>query len=59
MVSGQTYRWVKVYITLDIDPEEYPVPADQNVGQEIQETLEEYFYEIDGANIRQIKTITE
>ena len=39
---------VKVYITLDIDPEEYPVPADQNVGQEIQETLEEYFYEIDG-----------
>jgi hypothetical protein len=50
---------VKVYITLDIDPEEYPVPADQNVGQEIQETLEEYFYEIDGANIRQIKTITE
>lgn len=50
---------VKVYITLDIDPDEYPVPADENVGQEIQETLEEYFYEIDGANIRQIKTIME
>lgn len=50
---------VKIYITLEIDPEEYPVPADQNVGQEIQETLEEYFYEIDGANIRQIKTIME
>jgi hypothetical protein len=50
---------VKIYITLDIDPDEYPVPADENVGQEIQETLEEYFYEIDGANIRQIKTIME
>ena len=50
---------VKLFITIDVDEEEYPVPADQNVGQEIQETLEEYFYEIDGANIRQIKTITE
>lgn len=50
---------VKIYITLEIDPDEYPVPADENVGQEIQETLEEYFYEIDGANIRQIKTIME
>jgi|TARA_R100000482_G_scaffold85507_1_gene34275 hypothetical protein len=50
---------VKMYITIDIDPEEYPVPADENVGQDIQDSLEEYFYEIDGAEIRHIKTITE
>ena len=23
---------VKVYITIDIDPEEYPIPADEDVG---------------------------
>ena len=50
---------VQMYITIDIDPEEYPVPADENVGQDIQDSIEEYFYEIDGAEIRHIKTITE
>ena len=50
---------VKVYMVVDIDPDEYPVPADENVGQDIQDSLEEYFYEIDGAEIRHIKTITE
>jgi hypothetical protein len=50
---------VKVFITLDIDPEEYPVPADENVAQDIQESIEEYFYEVEGANIRNIKSIME
>ena len=50
---------VKVFITRDIDPEEYPVPADENVAQDIQESIEEYFYEVEGANIRNIKSIME
>tara|TARA_A100000172_G_scaffold23559_1_gene13701 strand:- start:544 stop:702 length:159 start_codon:yes stop_codon:yes gene_type:complete len=50
---------VKIYLTIDIDPEEYPIPADENVGQDIQDSLEEYFYDIDGADIRHIKTIME
>jgi hypothetical protein len=50
---------VKVYLTIDIDPEEYPVPADEDVGTEIEDSIREYFYDIDGANIRHMKTITE
>jgi len=50
---------VKVYITLDIDPEEYPISADENVGQDIQDSIEEYFYDVEGADIRNIKTIME
>jgi hypothetical protein len=50
---------IKMYITIDIDPEEYPVPADENVAQDIQESIEEYFYEVEGANIRNIKSIME
>ena len=50
---------VKVYLTIDIDPEEYPVPADEDVGTEIEDSIREYFYEIDGADIRHMKTITE
>ena len=50
---------VKVYITIDIDPDEYPVPADEDVGAEIEDGIREYFYDVDGAKIRNIKTITE
>ena len=50
---------VKVFITIDIDPEEYPIPADENVGTEIEDGIREYFYDVDGADIRHIKTLTE
>ena len=50
---------VKVYITLDIDDEEYPVPSDGRVGEEIEDGIREYFYDIEGADIRSMKTITE
>ncbi len=50
---------VKMYITLDVDPEDFPVPADENVGQEMQEFVEEYFYDLEGVTIKNIKTITE
>ena len=50
---------VKVYITLDIDDEEYPVPSDGRVGEEIEDGIREYFYDIEGADIRSMQTITE
>ena len=50
---------VKVYLTIDIDPEEYPIPADENVGEEVEDSIREYFYDVDGADIRNIKTLTE
>jgi hypothetical protein len=50
---------VKMFITIDIDDEEYPVPADGQVGEELEESIQEYFYDIEGANIRNIRTITE
>ncbi len=50
---------VKVFITLDIDEEEYPIPADGQVGEEIEDGIREYFYDVDGAKIKTIRTITE
>ena len=50
---------VKMFITIDIADEEYPVPADGQVGEELEEGIQEYFYDIEGANIRNIRTITE
>ena len=50
---------VKMFITIDIDDEEYPVPADGQVGEELEESIQEYFYDIEGASIRNIRTIME
>ena len=50
---------VKVFITIDIDPEEYPIPADEDVGTELEDGIREYFYDVYGADIRHIKTLTE
>ena len=50
---------VRVYINIDIDPEEYPIPADEDVGTEIEDGIKEYFYDVEGVEIRNIKTLTE
>jgi hypothetical protein len=50
---------VKVFLTIEIDPEEYPIPADEDVGAEIEDGIREYFYDVEGANIKHIKTLTE
>jgi len=50
---------VKVFITIDIDPDEYPVPADENVAEEIEDGIREYFYDVEGTKIKSMKTIQE
>tara|TARA_Y100001938_G_C7858979_1_gene314618 strand:+ start:215 stop:376 length:162 start_codon:yes stop_codon:yes gene_type:complete len=50
---------VKMFITIEVDEEEYPIPADGQVGEELEDGIREYFYDIDGAEIKNIKTITE
>tara|TARA_R100000951_G_scaffold28186_1_gene24183 strand:+ start:1455 stop:1601 length:147 start_codon:yes stop_codon:yes gene_type:complete len=48
-----------MFITIEVDEEDYPVPADGRVGEELEEGIQEYFYDIDGASIKTIRTITE
>jgi hypothetical protein len=50
---------VKVFLTLSIDEEEYPVPVDGEVDEEIEQSLQEFIYDIDGMSIKTIKIITE
>ena len=35
---------VKMFITIDIDDEEYPVPADGQVGEELEESIQAVSY---------------
>ena len=50
---------VKIFLTLDLDEEDYPVPADGDPSEEIQEALEEFIYDIDGLKIKNIRITLE
>ena len=50
---------IKVYTVLDIDTDEYPVPSDGKVNEEIQQAFEEFIYDIGGVKAQSIKIITE
>jgi|TARA_B110000977_G_scaffold79021_1_gene106244 hypothetical protein len=50
---------VKVFLTLDIDEEDYQIPVDGLLDDEVRDALQEYIYDIDGMSIKSIKIITE
>lgn len=50
---------VKVFMTLQIDDEEYTMPADGRVDEELEEALQEMIYDIDGVRVKSIRTVME
>ena len=50
---------VKKMITLDIDTEEYTVPADGKVNDEIEDFVREAFYDLEGAEVRNFRITSE
>ncbi len=50
---------LKVFLTLNIDEDEYPVPVDGSMREEINETLQEFIYDIDGITVKTINILTE
>ena len=50
---------VKVFLTLKIDEDDYPIPVDGFLDEEINETLQEFVYDIDGMSIKHIKILTQ
>ena len=50
---------VKVFLTLKLDEDEYPIPVDGFVYEEIKDALQEFIYDVDGMEIKSMKLITE
>lgn len=50
---------IKVQMTLSIDTEEYPVPVDGYVSDELEEALLSYLYDIEGMVVKKISVIQE
>ena len=49
----------KILLTLDIDEEEYRMPTDGRIEEELQEAVHEFVYDIDGMEIRAMRITTE
>ncbi len=50
---------VKMMITIEVDPEEYQVPADGRVDQEIQDHMHDYIHDLSGLKIKRMRTVSE
>ena len=50
---------VKIIMTLSVDPDEYPIPSDGNLGIEIEDYLTDIIHEVDGLKIRHLKIVTQ
>ena len=50
-------RKAKIYITLEVDTEEYPTPADGQLQDDISDQLESFIYDVDGLHLNNIKIL--
>ena len=50
---------VKMFISLDIDPDEYMMPSDGDVTEEFQDAMREYIHDKDGVKIKNIRVTQE
>jgi|TARA_R110000824_G_scaffold237061_1_gene425845 hypothetical protein len=50
---------IKLLMTLDVDEQEYRMPADGKIEEEIHEAIHEFVYDIDGLEIKTIRLISE
>jgi len=46
---------LRVLISIEIDKEIYPVPADEDIKQDIDDILSDFLHEQDGIEINRIK----
>jgi len=50
---------LKVMMTLHVDPEEYHIPSDDRLDEEVQDYISDLVHEIDGLTVKHIRIIQE
>ena len=50
---------VKIMLTIDIDTEEYAVPADGKVDDEIEDFIKEALYDLEGTKVKNFRITSE
>ena len=50
---------VKMFISVEIDEEEYPVPADGRVDEELEDAFLDLMHDIEGVTDKSIRAVME
>ena len=50
---------VKMFISVEIDEEEYPVPADGRVDEELEDAFLDLIHDIEGVTVKSIRAVME
>tara|TARA_X000001316_G_C896531_1_gene16294 strand:+ start:93 stop:254 length:162 start_codon:yes stop_codon:yes gene_type:complete len=50
---------VKIMLTLQVDPEEYPIPSDGDVTEDFEDYMNELFHDLEGVTVKNMKVLQE
>jgi hypothetical protein len=50
---------VKMFVSLDIDEEEYPIPSDGRVDEELEDAFLDLIHDIEGVTVKSIRAVME
>tara|TARA_R100001510_G_C7590702_1_gene160513 strand:- start:66 stop:233 length:168 start_codon:yes stop_codon:yes gene_type:complete len=50
---------VKMFISVDIDEEEYPIPADGRVDEELEDAFLDLMHDIEGITVKSVRAVME
>ena len=50
---------VKMFISVEIDEEEYPIPADGRVDEELEDAFLDLMHDIEGITVKSIRAVME
>ena len=50
---------VRISVTVDVDEEDYPIPADENISEDIEDLFTDMIYDLEGLKLKYVKAKTE
>ncbi len=50
---------VRISVTVDVDEEDYPIPADENISEDIEDLFTDMIYDLEGLKLKYIKAKVE
>ena len=50
---------VKIMLTLQVDPEDYPGPSDGDVTEDFEDYMNELFHDLEGVTVKNMRILME